>query len=106
MHDFLFANRGVMPAISSVNPIRGYSLHVLGSYFNHSCQPNVLPMPSFNNEVTFVTLDNLNKGDELTINYIGSMTNADRATRQRVIKERFHFECNCPRCRAEAKIEM
>lgn len=95
-----------MPAISSIKPVKGYSLHVLASYFNHSCQPNVVPMPAYNNEVTFVSVENIGKGEELTINYIGTMTNADRATRQRVIRERFHFDCNCARCRAEAKIEM
>ena len=95
-----------MPAISAIKPIRGYSLHVLASYFNHSCAPNIVPMPGFNHEVSFIAVDSIAKGDELTINYIGSMTHADRATRQRVIKERFHFDCNCPRCRAEAKVEM
>ncbi|CAF4780029.1 unnamed protein product, partial [Rotaria sp. Silwood2] len=80
----------------------GYSLYPSASFFNHSCNPNVINIEK-GRKVIFKLLRNIKKDEELCINY-DSFINDDFEIRQNVLKEWF-FDCLCERCVEEMNLK-
>lgn len=76
----------------------GFGVYPSASFFNHSCQPNMIKK-RINNELHFITKLQVQKGDELCIDY-GNYLNEDVTIRQQYLKEWF-FDCGCKRCTEE-----
>ena len=80
----------------------GYSLYSSASFFNHSCNPNLIKIKK-GSQVIFKLLKNIKKNDELCI-YYGDSINDDLEIRQESLKEWF-FDCLCERCVEEMNKE-
>jgi len=70
-----------------------------GSFFNHSCSPNVIYYP-FNEKMVFGALRNIKVGEELCISYIGIYGNYDYIDRYRLLNQ-WNFTCGCIKCHTE-----
>eukprot|EP00755_Sulcionema_specki_P009896 Sspe_Gene.44937::Locus_22119_Transcript_1_1_Confidence_1.000_Length_1459::g.44937::m.44937/K11426/SMYD; SET and MYND domain-containing protein len=71
----------------------------VGSFFNHSCDPNVVHMSSAGRgrpTVMFKTTRAVAKGEELCISYID--TDQDTGQRQELLQQMYYFRCQCPKC--------
>lgn len=82
----------------------GTSINGLYSMLNHSCSPNVdWRHDSASSEVTVFATRDCKKGEELCINYIGSVGNEmGVAERRRKLMGWFGMPCRCEKCTAEA----
>ncbi|CAF2875375.1 unnamed protein product [Rotaria sp. Silwood2] len=80
----------------------GYSLYPSASFFNHSCNPNLINIEK-GAKIIFKLLKNIKKNEELCINYSNSI-NDDLEIRQKVLKEWF-FDCLCERCVEEINLK-
>eukprot|EP01006_Ploeotia_vitrea_P057234 TRINITY_DN68162_c0_g1_i1.p1 TRINITY_DN68162_c0_g1~~TRINITY_DN68162_c0_g1_i1.p1 ORF type:complete len:241 (-),score=26.98 TRINITY_DN68162_c0_g1_i1:913-1635(-) len=80
----------------------GVALFETHSKLNHSCQPNctlkVLPTEP-RACVRVRTLHPVKKGEELCISYIDPTW--DVSQRQEVLRNRYMFQCDCPKCQEE-----
>lgn len=76
----------------------GSAMYPSASYFNHSCEPNVLKMRQ-GRTIRFVTSRDIHKGEELCISY--GDTDREVGERRRMLKEWWGFDCDCIRCRRE-----
>jgi len=70
----------------------------VGSLFNHSCRPNATLYYHEGRQIVRAMRD-IARGEEVTITYTDVM-NA-RTTRQKLLKEKYKFECRCERCQEE-----
>ncbi|KAI1660272.1 hypothetical protein F4813DRAFT_387134 [Daldinia decipiens] len=64
---------------------------------NHACDNNA--QKNWNENIkrhTVHALKDINKGEEITITYLGPLKN--RKTRQKALQEKFHFTCLCHLC--------
>ncbi|KAM0252572.1 hypothetical protein ACHAQJ_007655 [Trichoderma viride] len=69
------------------------------SRINHSCQHNAQNTWNANlGRITIHALRDIEEGQEITISYLGSTM--EYAERQRLLKEKFHFDCGCELCSA------
>ncbi|KAG7670868.1 hypothetical protein Ndes2526A_g01356 [Nannochloris sp. 'desiccata'] len=76
---------------------QGSAVYLLGSMFNHSCEPNVdVTFPNNNAEIAFVAATDIAKNTELCISYIDA--GGGRAARQEQLRYAYGFLCNCPKC--------
>ena len=73
----------------------GYALYPSASFFNHSCQPNVIHIRIGSKKV-FQLSRNVEKDEELVISYT-PFENIELEKRKQEIKEWF-FDCICQRC--------
>ena len=69
------------------------------SFFNHSCQPNVVVAAAADHQVTFMTRRPVLANEELTISYVEQQTLED-AERRDLLESKYGFRCVCPICRA------
>ena len=68
----------------------------LGSFFNHSCEPNVTYGGHYPGaSLCFLAERPIAAGDELFIAYI---VNRDAEKRQWLLKDAYGFDCGCPMC--------
>ena len=78
------------------------------SRVNHSCDPNMrFTLPHYHcddNAVVLSMLRDAAKGEPLTISYM-SRDDLDKSTAQRrtILRDRFNFVCECPRCGPASK---
>lgn len=81
---------------------KGHNLLGIGSYFNHSCDPNIgFTVPSLTNRSCWIALRDIQKGEELFSSYIAlDDVKHNRELRRKIIKEKFHFDCECSYCKA------
>jgi len=78
--------------------IEGTGLFSIANSMNHSCFPNVVSSSSNNNHsVSLFALRSIKKNEELFISYIDE--NLPRSIRQKNLKELYHFECHCVKCK-------
>ncbi|KAK9354725.1 hypothetical protein V1523DRAFT_407116 [Lipomyces doorenjongii] len=77
----------------------GSSIFPSGSYFNHSCDPNVIKTRS-GRQMHFSTSRAVREGEELCISY-GMMLKMPVQTRRNLLQEQWYFKCGCSRCTAE-----
>jgi hypothetical protein len=81
---------------TSTSP-QGSAVYLLGSMFNHSCEPNVdVTFPNNNAEIAFVAATDIAKHTELCISYIDA--GVSRAARQEQLRFAYGFLCQCPKC--------
>lgn len=73
----------------------GYGVYPSASYFNHSCEPNIVKTRK-GATLEFTTLRDINPGEELCINY-GNYTNEPVEIRRAQLSEWF-FDCGCTKC--------
>ncbi|KAF8655003.1 hypothetical protein AX16_003307 [Volvariella volvacea WC 439] len=76
----------------------GWGIYISASYFNHDCEPNVKKLRA-SRSFEFVTLRDVEPGEELCINYIDLK---DHVTERRSqLEKHWYFSCNCKRCEKE-----
>ncbi|CAF4183345.1 unnamed protein product [Rotaria sordida] len=80
----------------------GYSLYSSASFFNHSCNPDLIKIKK-GAKIIFKLLKNVKKNEELCIHYGNSITD-DLEIRQKYLKEWF-FDCLCERCVEEMNLK-
>lgn len=81
--------------------IKGHALYRLGSFMNHSCEPNIgMPQPSFSSKAAWVALRDIAIGEELVDSYVALEEGEkhDRDLRRQILYENYHFWCNCKLC--------
>jgi len=88
------ARTNVLPLGSSA---RSGGLFLEASRINHSCRHNAQNTWNENiGELTIHALRDIEAGQEITITYLASTS--EYAERQRFLKEKFKFECQCELC--------
>ena len=79
----------------------GSGLWLLDSFYNHSCDPNVVSL--YIGDVKFVrAIKDIKVGEELFIQYLD--INESYNSRQRVLKGGYGFDCKCERCAVQGSI--
>ena len=68
------------------------------SLFNHSCIPNCFQF-GFGDILIITAINDIEKNNELTINYLNNDIPFDM--RQNILKEKYDFNCNCELCNYE-----
>ena len=72
-------------------------LLLLGSFFNHSCLPNVEHREETGSAMMrFRAIREIKEGEELTISYIDE--NESKTIRREILSSSYHFVCDCPKC--------
>jgi hypothetical protein len=80
-----------------------FGMFTKGSLFNHSCIPNCIV--SFSEKTLLVhSLVDIEAGKELLISYIDPIT--ERSERQTLLKNRYHFICDCDLCQWEHRVTL
>lgn len=79
----------------------GICVDLLVSCINHSCDPNVFFVMD-GRTISGRCLQQIQEGDELTISYVEN-TNPT-IMRQKELKQKFFFNCRCPKCLQEGNI--
>jgi hypothetical protein len=78
----------------------GCGWYFVTDMFNHSCRPNcwksVQGGPA--GESCVRTLRDVAPGEELTLDYLGDLHTADRASRRGRLRQQFSFDCDCDLC--------
>ena len=64
---------------------------------NHSCNPNTFVIDVRDRQVTVAARD-IEEGEEITQIYLGHFGDTEREKRQRLLMERYHFQCQCEAC--------
>ena len=67
-----------------------------GSFFNHSCDPNIAYEP-LDGKMIFTALRDIRVGEELCISYIMILKNYDYIDRSKLLKH-WNFTCGCIKC--------
>lgn len=81
----------------------GYMLSPEASYFNHSCRPN-LKKARDGNMMTFTTIKDVEKGEQLCIDYF-QISEEPFEYRQKTLNENWFFQCACDRCCEERAMD-
>ncbi|KDQ23403.1 hypothetical protein PLEOSDRAFT_1068435 [Pleurotus ostreatus PC15] len=81
----------------------GFAMYIDGSYFNHSCDPNVRKTRR-GRAMEFRTTREIVAGEELNINYID--TKADWKSRRKELLRGWYFDCKCRRCIDEQALDI
>lgn len=83
----------------SMNADYDYELFLVGSYFNHSCCPNVQKFKK-NNLSIFKAILPIREGEQLFISYIDEDDDEYKTEigRQRFLQNNFGFDCRCAIC--------
>lgn len=92
---------GISIVIREDVQIKGHGLYRLGSFMNHSCDPNIgMPQPSLSAKAQWVALRDISIGEELVDSYVALEEGAkhDRELRRQILYENYHFWCNCKLC--------
>lgn len=80
----------------------GTGLYIVGSTFNHSCDPNVVllkPQGDFSDRTAVLALRDIAAGEELCISYIDE--DASLEDRNEMLRD-YGFTCSCTKCQAES----
>ncbi|KAF9975341.1 hypothetical protein BGZ73_001062 [Actinomortierella ambigua] len=67
----------------------------IGALFNHSCRPNAIVMYEGQAQIV-VALEDIPAGQEVCTSYVDN--GVQRAERRSLLKEKYYFDCQCPRC--------
>lgn len=77
-----------------ISPI-GSAVYVAESMFDHSCSPNATPIfTGIHMEVRCIKP--IAENEPITINYFDLIQ--PKYARQKILKEDYYFDCQCPRC--------
>lgn len=81
--------------------VKGHALYRIGSFMNHSCDPNVgMVSPSFTSAAQWTCIKPISKGAELLDSYIplqGDPTQSKK-DRQHILNLHYKFNCHCSLC--------
>ncbi|KAH3902356.1 Set6p SCDLUD_002176 [Saccharomycodes ludwigii] len=77
----------------------GSGLYAEASFFNNSCQPNLVKTRN-GHQMFFKVIKDIEAGEELCINY-GNNTAMDISERQKYLFENWFFHCACTKCKTE-----
>ena len=101
---------------ATMDPI-GVALHPLPALINHSCDPNAFirfdmststpasPPPKIHHgSISVHALRPIKAGEELRITYYDALV--DRERRQSILRDRYFFHCDCPRCEREVSSNL
>ena len=80
---------------------KSQQLFFIASLMNHSCEPNVHFEINDKNEWKIFARADISTDDELFITYINPLHNVEM--RQKELKQKFGFNCQCRRCQTELK---
>ncbi|CAO3567540.1 unnamed protein product [Mortierella alpina] len=67
----------------------------IGALFNHSCRPNAIVMYEGKDQVVRA-LEDIVVGQEVCTSYVDN--GVQRQERRQLLKEKYYFDCHCPRC--------
>ncbi|XP_059300553.1 uncharacterized protein LOC132052863 isoform X1 [Lycium ferocissimum] len=83
---------------SSLEQVKvGQAVYVAGSFFNHSCQPNIHAY--FLSRTLYVrATEYILAGSELELSYGPQVGQWDCKDRQRLLEDRYSFTCQCTAC--------
>lgn len=81
----------------SGDAVVGSAVYVLPSMYNHDCDPNVDVLWLANATAHMSARRDIEQGEELRITYIDA--SMSQPARQQLLKQAYHFECNCSRCK-------
>jgi SET domain len=87
--------------ISADSENLGSAMYPSASYFNHSCEPNIIKVRQ-GRTILFVTSREVQNEEELCISY--GHTEREVEERREILKEVWGFDCNCVRCIKELKM--
>ncbi|GJJ77128.1 hypothetical protein EMPS_09487 [Entomortierella parvispora] len=74
----------------------------VGALFNHSCRPNAIVM--YEGQIQIVrALEDIEVGQEVCSSYVDN--GVQRQERRLLLKEKYYFDCHCPRCEEEEEGE-
>jgi hypothetical protein len=83
--------------VEHVDEKLGSAIYLQASMLNHSCQPNAFV--SFNGlQITVLCSAGIVKDEEVTISYGPLVSRHSRLDRQRELKEKYLFQCQCIAC--------
>lgn len=91
-HILIASTNAYLPA-----PADARFLFIASSYFNHSCEPNVL-RANHQNRLVFITTRPVHAGEQLYIRYNDLIDAEPVARRQAHFMEKYGFQCKCERC--------
>ncbi|CAL1142522.1 unnamed protein product [Cladocopium goreaui] len=81
-------------------------LFLTASRLNHSCLPNcqvqIEAKAPGSPQLSLCTKQQLQKGQELTIDYISELQHLDLSERRKLLEQDYGFNCSCPRCAGAA----
>lgn len=93
--------RAASGAVAGGHLASGSAVYLLGSMFNHSCEPNVdVTFPRNDATVAFVAATDIPRHEQLCISYVD--TGLGVLARRRQLEFGYGFECGCQRCRDES----
>jgi SET and MYND domain-containing protein 4 len=71
-----------------------------GSFFDHSCDPNVIAVAAFENKIAFIVAMPVKKGEQLFVSSsnISIYNEPSTRNRQQALRENFRFKCSCFPC--------
>lgn len=84
----------------------GLALHTRGSFFNHSCLPNVMHGPDRVSRMVMHATQAIAAGEECCIAYFDLAETSSLAARRELLMRFFNFTCDCQRCKWEADLEQ
>lgn len=73
------------------------------SRFNHSCEPNCFSVFNAGRGNRMVAARDIQPGEELVFSYVNTLDRPD--VRKKKLSEDYYFECSCPKCVREEKLE-
>jgi len=78
-------------------------LDPMGSFFNHSCWPNVATHLRMDGVSITVAIEEIQKGEELCLCYKSWVLFLPAHRRKELLKANWGFDCGCERCKNERK---
>jgi hypothetical protein len=87
------------------NSFQGGRIYEQISRVNHSCNPNALIVPDGESQ-KLVAAATIQKGDEITISYLGLMLYAETQTRRDLLQQDKYFTCTCVRCTSTSSDDL
>ena len=80
-----------------LNTSSGKAVYILGSFFNHSCDPSVdVVWPHNDGRVAFVTKRLITAGEQLFVSYIDE--SSPEASRRALLLDGWGINCQCAKC--------
>ncbi|KAK8138367.1 SET and MYND [Apiospora sp. TS-2023a] len=79
----------------------GLYMHPGLAMVNHSCTPSAF-VQFIGRRAVLRAYRSIQEDEEVTLSYIACESH--RSHRQRTLKERYHFQCNCPRCKDDLDV--
>lgn len=80
----------------------GFAQYGLPSLLNHSCEPNTInSYMESSNRITFRAIKPISKGEQVFHCYGPSFLANDLAERQKLLRDKYCFDCHCEACELE-----